>query len=153
MFRLQSDEWRQTSEMLRRTLEDAQRPPLDRLRCLVHAFVLSECAEAHMRTALNDAAPLYRDAPETQETQEARAAGRRTFELFMQELLPDAPLAARALAADLVMRSLSTLGKSFSESPRDAAEIEAWSEAMADMLCAYLTSLGAGRFAGPQASG
>src|SRR4029079_7147015 len=67
LFRLQSDEWRQTSELLRHILADAQKPPLERLRTLVHAFLRSECDEAAMRGALNDAAPLYRDAPEAQE--------------------------------------------------------------------------------------
>ncbi len=35
-----------------------------------------------MRMALDDAAPLYRDAPEAQE---ARASGERTVHVFMQE--------------------------------------------------------------------
>ncbi|WP_208511871.1 TetR family transcriptional regulator, partial [Variovorax paradoxus] len=74
LFRLQSDEWRQTTELLCGILEDVATPPLDRLRRLVHAFVRSECEEAGMRTALHDAAPFYRDAPEVQT---ARAAGER----------------------------------------------------------------------------
>src|SRR6202021_3022939 len=48
LFRLQSDEWRQTTEMLRGILEDVQRPPFERLRNLVHAFIRSECEEARM---------------------------------------------------------------------------------------------------------
>jgi len=64
LFRLQSDEWRSTSDLLRVILEDVQTPPPERLRDLVHAFIRSECEEAAMRVALNDAAPLYRDAPE-----------------------------------------------------------------------------------------
>lgn len=72
LFRLQSDEWRQTGGLLRTILEDGQRPPLERLRALVHAFIRSECEEAEVRVALNDAAPLYRDAPEAHE---ARASG------------------------------------------------------------------------------
>src|ERR1700690_1934825 len=55
LFRLQSDEWRQTSELLRGILEDAEQPPLPRLRTRVHAFIRSECEEAAMRVALNDA--------------------------------------------------------------------------------------------------
>src|ERR1700677_1172040 len=43
LFRLQSDEWRQTFELLRGILEDAPRPPLERLRTLVHALIRSEC--------------------------------------------------------------------------------------------------------------
>src|SRR5215218_2547666 len=58
LFRLQSDEWRQTTELLRGILEDASRPPLERLRTLVHAFIRSECDEAAVRVALDDAAPL-----------------------------------------------------------------------------------------------
>jgi len=87
LFRLQSDEWRQTTELLRGILEDLQRPPLERLRILVRAFIRSECDEAKVRVALDDAAPLYRDAPEAQE---ARASGERTVEIFMREALPEA---------------------------------------------------------------
>ncbi|WOH68980.1 TetR family transcriptional regulator [Bradyrhizobium sp. BWA-3-5] len=138
LFRLQSDEWRQTTELLRGILEDTSRPPLDRLRRLVHAFIRSECDEAAVRVALDDAAPLYRDAPEAHE---ARAAGARTVETFMQEALPGAAEATRALAGDLITTTLSAVGKQFSESPRAPAEIETYAEAMADMLCAYLKDL------------
>ena len=139
LFRLQSDEWRQTSEMMRGILEDAQRPPLERLRALVHAFVRSECEEAEVRTALSDAAPLYRNAPEAQET---RAAGDRTVRAFMVETLPAASEETRLLAGDLIVTTLSAVGKDFSESPRTTGEIEVYANAMADMFCAYLTSLG-----------
>lgn len=138
LFRLQSDEWLQTTEMLRRTLEDTRRPPLERLRRLVHAFVKSECDEADVRVALNDAAPLYRDAPEAHA---ARASGAATIAAFMRELLPDAPDATRASAGELIKATLSAVGKEFSESPRSKAQIARWSDAMADMFCAYLGSL------------
>src|SRR5580698_9228412 len=108
LFRLQSDEWRQTVEMLRGILEHTSQPPLDRLRALVHAFVRSECDEASMRVALNDAAPLYRDAPEAKE---ARVSGGRTVRVFMREALPKASKATRALAGDLIMSTLSAAGK------------------------------------------
>jgi AcrR family transcriptional regulator len=85
LFRLQSDEWRRTSDLLHAILEDASRPPLERLRAVVNAFVRSECDEAAMRVALNDAAPLYRDAPEARE---ARASGGRTMQAFMREACP-----------------------------------------------------------------
>jgi AcrR family transcriptional regulator len=138
LFRLQSDEWRQTSELLRGILEDVRRSPLERLRTLVHAFIRSECDEAEMRVALNDAAPLYRDAPQARE---ARAAGDRTVQVFMQEALPEASEATRALVGNLITTTLSAVGKHFSETPRTSAEIEAYAEAMADMFCAYLRAL------------
>lgn len=138
LFRLQSDEWRQTTDLLCRILEDARHPPLKRLRSLVHAFIRSECDEAEMRVALNDAAPLYRDAPEAQQ---ARATGERTVQVFMREVLPAAPEATRALAADLIMTTLGAVGRDFSESPRTTEQIDTYAEAMADMFCAYLEDL------------
>jgi AcrR family transcriptional regulator len=80
LFRLQSDEWRRTSELLRGILEDDRKPPHERLRTLVHAFIRSECDEGKIRVALNDAAPLYRDAPAAQE---ARLSGTRAVQVFM----------------------------------------------------------------------
>jgi len=141
LFRLQSDEWRQTSEMLRLILQDTGRAPFERLRILVHTFIRSECDEAGMRVALDDAAPLYRDAPEADE---ARASGRRSIEVFMQEALPTAPKASRALAGILITATMSAAGKQFSESPRTSAQIKTYADAMADMFCAYLASLGHG---------
>ena len=138
LFRLQIDEWRQTTGLLRGILEDIRRPPLERLRTLVHAFIRSECDEAEMRVALNDAAPLYRHAPEAQE---AMASGDRIVQVFMREVLPKASKPARALAGDLITTTFSAVGKRFSESPRTRAEIEAYAEAMADMFCAYLRGI------------
>jgi AcrR family transcriptional regulator len=138
LFRLQHDEWQQTCEMLRRMLEDPQKTPPERLRTAVHAFIRSECDEARMRNALDDAAPLYRDAPEAQE---ARAAGRRIFSTFMREALPDVPDATRALACELILTTLTSAGKTYSETERTPDEIHAYSSAMADMFCAYLAQL------------
>ncbi|WP_225769468.1 TetR family transcriptional regulator [Inquilinus sp. Marseille-Q2685] len=138
LFRLQSDEWRQTTELLRGILEDVGRPPPERLRALVHAFIRSECEEAGIRLALSDAAPLYRDAPEARE---ARASGDGIVQAFMREALPDAPVATRELAGDLITTTLNQVGKRFSETPRTPAEIAAYADVMADMFCAYLAGL------------
>ncbi|MCV6799453.1 TetR family transcriptional regulator [Achromobacter ruhlandii] len=144
LYRLQTQEWQQTSALLRRLLEDTRHAPPRRLRNLVHAFVRSECEEAVMRVALNDAAPLYRDAPEARATKEK---GGRIVLAFLGEALPQASDATRALAGDLITHTLSAVGKQFSESPRTEAEIETYADALADMLCAYLDSLAGG--AGP----
>jgi AcrR family transcriptional regulator len=138
LFRLQSDEWRQTSASLRDILGDTAKAPLERLRVLVHAFIRSECEEAGMRTALNDAAPLYRDAPEARER---RASGSRTMQAFMREALPGASKRTRALAGDLIASTMSAVGKQFSATPRTEAEADAYAAAMADMFCAYLQAL------------
>ncbi|MBN9222596.1 MAG: TetR family transcriptional regulator [Mesorhizobium sp.] len=139
LFRLQSDEWRQTTELLCGILEDVGTPPLERIRRLVHAFIRSECEEAAVRGALNDAAPLYRDAPEARDS---RARSDRTVQLFMRETLPEAPDAVCIMAGDLIRTTLSSVGAEYSESPRTGAEVEAYSDALADMFCAYLRSLG-----------
>ena len=138
LFRLQTDEWRQTSEMLRRILEDRRMKPLERLRVLVHAFVRSECEEAEMRVALDAAAPLYRDAPEARD---AKASGESTMETFMREVLPEVPEALHRLACNLISTTLSAGGKHFSETPRTPVEIATYADAMADMFCAYLRSI------------
>jgi AcrR family transcriptional regulator len=138
LFRLQSDEWRQTSQMLRGILEDRTLSPSARLRTLVHAFLRSECEEAAVRGALNDAAPLYRDAAEAVEI---RAASAGVVEAFMREALPDAPDPVRALAADLIKSTIREVGASFSATPRTPDEIHAYAEALADMFDAYLHRL------------
>jgi len=138
LFRLQSDEWRQTTDMLRGILADQEMPPLERLRSLVRAFIQSECDEAQMRGALNDAAPLYRDAPEAQA---ARMSVQRSVDAFMLQVLPAASAQTRSLAGDLIITTLSKVGKQFSTAPHSPEEIEVYARAMADMFCAYLESL------------
>jgi AcrR family transcriptional regulator len=138
LFRLQSDEWRQTSDLLRGILEDDTRPPLERLRNLVHAFIRSECEEAAIRGALDDAAPLYRNAPEAQHV---KASGKEIIRAFMRAALPVTDDATCALAGDLIKTTLSAVGKQFSETPRTPEDIEAYADAMSDMFCAYLGAI------------
>jgi len=138
LFRLQADEWMQTTRMLGDILQDTRTPPLDRLRTLVHAFLRSECDEAEVRSALNDAAPLYRDSPEARS---ARAEGNRMIDAFMAEVLPAVPDATRTLATDLISTTLGSVGSSFSRVRRTRAEIHAYADELADMLCAYLRAL------------
>lgn len=135
LFRLQSDEWRQTSAMLGDILQDTSAPPLIRLRRLVHAFIQSECEEAQIRGALDDAAPLYRDAPEAQEV---HAASTLIFHEFIHDLLPNAPERTRSVVADLTKTTLKAVGAHFSSTPREPDEIAIYADAVADMFCAYL---------------
>jgi len=138
LFRLQTDEWRQTTALIDGILDDKTLEPLERLRAVVRAFFRSECEEAAMRTALSDAAPLYRDAPETQEH---RKNGRRRTLTFMREVLPGVPVRERALASDLVMTTMSAIGKKVSEQGYARTEVERWATATGDMFCAYLQQL------------
>lgn len=135
LFRLQTDEWRRTGEMLDGILGDKDRDPERRLRDMVVAFFRSEWEEAALRTALGDAAPAYRDAPEVAEH---RRSGTRRSLRFMAELLPDSTPAVRRFTGELIMGVTSAMGKSTSERARSTAEVEAWAVAIGDMLCAYL---------------
>jgi AcrR family transcriptional regulator len=138
LFRLQSDEWRRTSAMLRDILEDRSLPPLARLRRLVHAFIQSECDEAEVRTALADAAPLYRDAPETAQ---AREAGSGVILAFLLEALPLCSPQQVEQAAHLVELTFTQVGSRFSATARSQAEIATFADSMADMFCAYIEQL------------
>lgn len=138
LLRLQSNEWRETSSLLSDILSDRSRLPSERLRSLVHAFLLSECEEAAVRGALNDAAPLYHGAPEAREV---RDADEPLIAEFMVELIPDALPATRDLAGELVMTTMSTVGKDFSGNARTKEEIEVYTDAMAAMLSAYIREL------------
>ena len=60
----------------------------------------------------------------------------------MRQVLPAASKKTRALAGDLLMATLTATGKQFSEEPRTPKEITTYADAMADMFCAYLRSLG-----------
>ncbi len=62
----------------------------------------------------------------------------------MQEVLRSVPEASRALAGDLIVTTLATVGKQFSEIPRSLEDIEAYAEAMAEMFVAYLEKLECG---------
>lgn len=135
LFRLQADEWRETTDQWGAILGDQTRSPARRLRSVVHAFLRSEVDEAALRNALDDAAPLYRHAPEADEI---HADGDRIVEAFMREALPDTPDATRQLAGDLIISTITAVGKEFSETPRTREEIAIYADAMADMLCTYL---------------
>lgn len=138
LFRLQSDEWKQTGGLLQTMLADRTLPPAERLRAIVRAFFRSEVEEAALRVALADAAPLYRDAPETEAH---RKAGRRHVMLFMREALPNATPRERSAAADIMVMSMGAVGAQVSEEGRPAAEVERLASAMGDMFAAYLDRL------------
>jgi AcrR family transcriptional regulator len=138
LFRLQADAWRQTSELIGGILGDAGRPPLERLRRAVRAFFQTEYEEAGLRVALADAAPLYRDAPEANES---RSAVMQTALALMGEALPDAAEPARVFAADVVMSTMATVGEAVSARARSAEEVDTWAAAIGDMFCSYLERL------------
>ena len=138
LYRLQLDEWKETGAVLAEILSDRDRPPPDRLRRAIRAFFLSERHEADLRAALGDA-----PAPEAPERTDHRAGVIRIMLTFLEEALPAVSPASRALAADVVMTSVAAIGERITSEriagePRSRAEIEAFAEAVGDMVCGYL---------------
>jgi AcrR family transcriptional regulator len=134
LFRLQAVEWQQTMRQLDHILSDLKKPAPLRLRAAVRTFFRSECDEAAFRSALEEAAPLYREAPEAQSHAEE---GRRLMERFMGDALPGASARERAFAADLVGIVMSATGKMISVQNRSRAEVDALADAVGNMFCAY----------------
>lgn len=135
LFRLQEEEWGQTMEQLRRVLGDASLEPLERLRTAVRVFFRSECDEAAFRSALEEAAPLYREAPEARAHVEE---GRHMMERFMKDALPRATARQRVFAADLIGTVMSSTGKAVSSGSRSASQVDELAAAVGEMFCAYL---------------
>jgi AcrR family transcriptional regulator len=144
LFRLQAEEWGQTMGELHRILGDASMPPFERLRAAVRAFFRSECDEAAFRSALEEAAPLYREAPESRAHAEE---GRRLMESFMKDALPGASLREHAFAADLARLVMSSAGKAISSQNRSRPEVDDLAAAIGEMLCAYLKTARAANLA------
>lgn len=140
LFRLQTDEWTRTRAQLESILFDTIRSPPDRLRLTVREFFRSEYEEADFRLALDDAAPMYRDSPEAPVHQKAV---RKRALAFMKEALPEVAPRQRGFAAKVIMTTLATLGEKVSEEARSKADVDAWAQAIGDMLCAYLDQLAA----------
>jgi AcrR family transcriptional regulator len=135
LFRLQSEEWGQTMGELRRILGDASIPPLERVLAAVRTFFRSECDEAAFRSALEEAAPLYREAPESRAHAEE---GRQLMERFMKDALPGVLPRERVFAADLVRLVMSSVGKAISSQNRSRTEVDSLAAAIGEMLCVYL---------------
>ena len=128
LFKLQAEEWGQTMGVLRRILGDVSVPPLERLRAAVKTFFRSECDEAAFRSALEEAAPLYREAPESRAHAEE---GRHLMESFMKDVLPRTSLRERAFAADLIGLVISSTGKTISSQNRSRSEVDNLAAAVA----------------------
>ncbi|MFL6603581.1 MAG: TetR family transcriptional regulator [Steroidobacteraceae bacterium] len=138
LFQLQANEWGQTMSQLERILGDRNTLPPQRLRAAVRTFFRSECEEAAFRSALEEAAPLYREAPEARAHAED---GRDLMERFMRDALPSASARERAFAADLVGVVMSSAGKMISVQNRSRSQVDALADAVADMFCAYLETV------------
>ena len=139
LYRLQVDEWQKTGAALHTLLTEPSRPPAERLRAMILAFFRSECEEAPLRRALDVAAPDHHAAPEARVN--LRRA-RRVLRDFVATVSPRASAEQRRFAAELLLVSVSSIGKQVSEANPSSAEVERWADAVADMLHGHLERLG-----------
>jgi AcrR family transcriptional regulator len=139
LFRLQQDEWVATGRLLEGILADTRLGAAERLRAALRAFFRSEYDEAPLRRALGDAAPLYRDAPQSRAQRER---GLPLLVTLMGEAAPNMRPQRRAFAAELYIATMSSMGKHVSETARTRAEVDLWAAAIADMFLAYLRGRG-----------
>lgn len=137
LFRLQSDEWVQTSTMLRSILQDPAQLPLDRLRIAIQTFVSSEKAETDLRKALSQAAPLYGD---TAEARQLLADGHAMVGSFVEEMLPKASPEKHRLAVGILAIFFEKIAESICDRA-DTEDVNLYSDAMADMICGYFSKL------------
>ena len=138
LFRLQTDEWNETWGVVEEILGNAALAPLDRLRKAVLTFFRSEQQEAALRTALDDAGALFRDAPEAQTFLEhARASVAKFFE----EVLPAASTRERTFAAEVVLTAMGATAEKVTAQGLDRRTVDEWAKSCAEMYCAYLESI------------
>jgi AcrR family transcriptional regulator len=138
LYRLQLDEWRETSMILGAIMRDRAFSPEERLRRVVAAFFRSECEEVALRSALAEAAPAFADAPEAREFRRESA---RILDDFWCELMPDLAPAERVRAGALIGMTVKALGEEISETPGAAADVDAIAGQASDMMLAYLATL------------
>ena len=84
---------------------------------------------------MEEAAPLYREAPEARAHSEE---SRRLMERFMSDALPRATPRDRAFAADLIGTVMSSAGKAISSQSRSRAQVDELAAAVGEMFCLYL---------------
>ena len=138
LFRLQTDEWSDTWGVLDEILGDARLAPLDRLSKAVLVFFRSEQQEAALRTALDDAGALFRDAPEAREF---LTVIKRRMLAFFEEALPGVATERQALTSEVVLTAMAAVAEKVTAQGLDRRTVDAWAKANADMYRAYVESV------------
>ncbi len=138
LFRLQTDEWSDTWGVLDEILSDARLAPLDRLSKAVLVFFRSEQQEAALRTALDDAGALFRDAPEAHEF---LVVIKRRMLAFFELALPGVPAERQAFTSEVVLTAMAAVAEKVTAQGLDRRTVDAWAKESADMYRAYVESV------------
>jgi AcrR family transcriptional regulator len=138
LFRLQADEWEETWGGVQAILDDATRPPRERLERAVVAFFRSERQEAALRAALEEAGAALRETPEAQAL---GVRARSTLGVFLAEAIPDVTPEARVLAADVILLAMGSAAETITTRGVPRAELDVWARASAEMYWSYLVAV------------
>jgi AcrR family transcriptional regulator len=141
LFRLQTEEWQDTWGVLDEILSDARLAPLDRLSKAVLVFFRSEQQEAALRTALDDAGALFRDAPEAHEF---LGVIKRRMLTFFEEALPGVPAERQAFTSEVVLTAMAAVAEKVTAQGLNRRAVDAWAQESADMYRAYVESVANG---------
>ena len=141
LFRLQTDEWQDTWGVLDEILSDKHLAPLDRLSKAVLVFFRSEQQEAALRTALDDAGALFRDAPEAHEF---LSVIKRRMQTFFEEALPGVPAERQRLTSQVVLTAMAAVAEKVTAQGLERRAVDALAQANADMYRAYVESVAIG---------
>ncbi len=139
LFRLQEDEWQQTTHLLHTIFADTQLAAEARLRKAVRAFFRTEHEEAPLRRALGAAAPPFR---ESKVHAAERQRGEQLLLATLAEIAPKLKRSQLRFAAELYAATMGALGSHVTDEERTPAEVDRWASATADMFLAYLRALG-----------
>ena len=141
LFRLQTDEWQDTWGVLDEILSDQRLLPLDRLSKAVLVFFRSEQQEAALRTALDDAGALFRDAPEAHQF---LTVIKRRMLTFFEEALPGVSAERQAFTSEVVLTAMAAVAEKVTAQGLDRRAVDAWANANAEMYRAYVASVANG---------
>lgn len=138
LFRLQADEWQQTNDRLQGIIENKHQPALERLERLIRTFIESEFEEALIRMALENEAPFYHKEPEATQ---AHTLGQININNFIKELLPHSSNDHQIIVSDILMMTLSSMGKNLSIESYNETQVSTYVSVVYTMFSHYIMSL------------
>ncbi|MFO0660517.1 MAG: TetR/AcrR family transcriptional regulator [Polyangiaceae bacterium] len=138
LFRLQADEWRDTSDLLDELMRDEKSPPFARVQQAILVFFRSERDEAELRLALKLAHVAVQKAPEAHLTMSKAS---ESLLALVRAAAPNATAERQTFAAEYLKTVLSAVAERISDERRPRDEIERCARATSDMFSAYLRAL------------
>ncbi len=136
LFRLQSDEWRESSDLLRAIPRGSGMATARTATGACPRLHPVECEEAAVRRVVERCRPAL---PQRARSGCGESRRRSSVVLtFLEEVLPNASDERARLPAICPETTMSQVGKTFSETSPSSPTSPRFADAMVDMFCAYL---------------